>query len=87
MSTVVETVTELVKPILAEHNFYLYDMEFVKERTETLRQDAMQFSREAQTGAGTIIKNAMLESMPLRMLSPLFYEETEQTDFSYLFLG
>lgn len=31
MSTVVETVTELVKPILAEHNFYLYDMEFVKE--------------------------------------------------------
>ena len=29
------------------------DMEFVKERTETLRQDAMQFSREAQTGAGT----------------------------------
>ena len=22
-----------------------------------------------------------------RMLSPLFYEETEQTDFSYLFLG
>ena len=45
------------------------DMEFVKERTETLRQDAMQFSREAQTGAGTIIKNAMLKSMPLRMLS------------------
>lgn len=31
MSTVVETVTELVKLILAEHNFYLYDMEFVKE--------------------------------------------------------
>ena len=31
MSTVVETVTALVKPILAEHNFYLYDMEFVKE--------------------------------------------------------
>ena len=31
MSTVIETVTELVKPILAEHNFYLYDMEFVKE--------------------------------------------------------
>lgn len=31
LSTVVETVTELVKPILAEHNFYLYDMEFVKE--------------------------------------------------------
>ena len=31
MSTVVETVTELVKPILAEHNFYLYDMEFVKD--------------------------------------------------------
>ena len=29
----------------------------------------------------------MLKSMPLRMLSPLFYEETEQTDFSYLFLG
>ena len=39
------------------------DMEFVKERTETLRQDAMQFSREAQTGAGTLIKTAMLESM------------------------
>lgn len=31
MSTVIETVTELVKPILAEHNYYLYDMEFVKE--------------------------------------------------------
>lgn len=31
LSTVIETVTELVKPILAEHNFYLYDMEFVKE--------------------------------------------------------
>lgn len=31
MSTVVETVTTLVKPILDEHNFYLYDMEFVKE--------------------------------------------------------
>lgn len=31
MSTVIETVRELVKPILAEHNFYLYDMEFVKE--------------------------------------------------------
>ena len=39
------------------------DMEFIKERTETLRQDAMQFSREAQTGAGTLIKTAMLESM------------------------
>lgn len=39
------------------------DMEFVKERTETLRQDALQFSREAQTGAGTLIKTAMLESM------------------------
>lgn len=39
------------------------DMEFVKERTETLRQDAVQFSREAQTGAGTLIKTAMLESM------------------------
>ena len=39
------------------------DMEFVKERTETLRQDAMQFSREAQTGAGALIKTAMLESM------------------------
>ncbi len=39
------------------------DMEFVKERTEMLRQDAMQFSREAQTGAGTLIKTAMLESM------------------------
>lgn len=31
MSTIVETVTALVKPILDEHNFYLYDMEFVKE--------------------------------------------------------
>lgn len=31
LSTVVETVTALVKPILDEHNFYLYDMEFVKE--------------------------------------------------------
>ena len=31
MSTVVETVTKLVKPILDEHGFYLYDMEFVKE--------------------------------------------------------
>ncbi|MFQ9705874.1 MAG: ribosome maturation factor RimP [Limosilactobacillus pontis] len=31
MSTVVETVTTLVKPILDEHDFYLYDMEFVKE--------------------------------------------------------
>lgn len=31
VSNVVTTVTELVKPILDEHNFYLYDMEFVKE--------------------------------------------------------
>lgn len=31
VETVVETVTALVKPILDEHNFYLYDMEFVKE--------------------------------------------------------
>lgn len=31
MSTVVETVTDLVNPILAEHDFYLYDIEFVKE--------------------------------------------------------
>ena len=39
------------------------DMEFIKERTETLRQDAMLFSHEAQSGAGTLIKTAMLESM------------------------
>ncbi|KRM72760.1 ribosome maturation factor RimP [Lacticaseibacillus brantae] len=31
MSTVVETVTELVNPILDEHQFYLTDVEFVKE--------------------------------------------------------
>ncbi|MCH3922605.1 MULTISPECIES: ribosome maturation factor RimP [Limosilactobacillus] len=31
MSTVVETVKGLVEPILAEHDFYLYDIEFVKE--------------------------------------------------------
>lgn len=31
MSSVVETVTDLVKPILDEHGFYLYDVEFVKE--------------------------------------------------------
>ena len=31
LSTVVETVTDLVTPILDEHNFYLYDLEFVKE--------------------------------------------------------
>lgn len=31
MSSVVETVTGLVQPILAEHGFYLYDLEFVKE--------------------------------------------------------
>lgn len=31
MSSVVETVTDLVKPILAEHDFFLYDIEFVKE--------------------------------------------------------
>lgn len=31
MSTVTETVTELVTPILDEHDFYLYDIEFVKE--------------------------------------------------------
>lgn len=31
MSTVTETVTDLVTPILDEHNFYLYDIEFVKE--------------------------------------------------------
>ncbi|KRO18634.1 ribosome maturation factor RimP [Lacticaseibacillus saniviri] len=31
MSTVVETVTALVNPILDEHHFYLADLEFVKE--------------------------------------------------------
>lgn len=31
LSTVVETVTDLVTPILDEHDFYLYDLEFVKE--------------------------------------------------------
>jgi ribosome maturation factor RimP len=31
MSTVVETVKKLVNPILDEHHFYLYDIEFVKE--------------------------------------------------------
>lgn len=31
MSSVVETVTELVTPILDEHSFELYDIEFVKE--------------------------------------------------------
>lgn len=31
MSTVIDTVTTLVKPILDEHGFYLSDIEFVKE--------------------------------------------------------
>ena len=31
LSSVVETVTDLVTPILQDHNFYLYDLEFVKE--------------------------------------------------------
>ena len=31
MSSVVETVTDLVTPILQDHDFYLYDLEFVKE--------------------------------------------------------
>ena len=31
MSTVTEVVTDLVTPILDEHHFYLYDIEFVKE--------------------------------------------------------
>jgi ribosome maturation factor RimP len=31
LSTVVETVTEIVKPILDTHNFYLTDLEFTKE--------------------------------------------------------
>ncbi|QLL70279.1 ribosome maturation factor RimP [Lactobacillus sp. 3B(2020)] len=31
MSSVIDTVTELVKPILAEHQFELYDVEFEKE--------------------------------------------------------
>lgn len=32
MSEVVETVKKIVEPILAEHAFYLYDLEFVKEQ-------------------------------------------------------
>lgn len=32
MSEVVETVKGVVEPILAEHAFYLYDIEFVKEQ-------------------------------------------------------
>ena len=31
MSAVIDTVTELVTPILADHQFELYDVEFVKE--------------------------------------------------------
>ncbi|MBD5807320.1 ribosome maturation factor RimP [Lactobacillus sp. M31] len=31
LSSVVETVTDLVTPILQDHGFYLYDLEFVKE--------------------------------------------------------
>ena len=31
LSSVVETVTDLVTPILQDHDFYLYDLEFVKE--------------------------------------------------------
>ncbi|TPR13831.1 ribosome maturation factor RimP [Apilactobacillus timberlakei] len=31
MSEITETVENLVNPILAEHDFYLYDIEFVKE--------------------------------------------------------
>lgn len=31
LSTVVETVTDMVQPILAAHDFYLSDIEFVKE--------------------------------------------------------
>ena len=31
MSSVVETVTDLVTPILQDHDFYIYDLEFVKE--------------------------------------------------------
>ncbi|MBB1062271.1 ribosome maturation factor RimP [Limosilactobacillus fastidiosus] len=31
LSSVVETVTELAEPILANHSCYLYDLEFVKE--------------------------------------------------------
>ena len=30
-STVVDAVEKLVEPILAEHNFELYDIEFIKE--------------------------------------------------------
>ena len=31
LSSVIETVTDLVTPILQDHDFYLYDLEFVKE--------------------------------------------------------
>ena len=31
LSSVVETVTDLVTPMLQDHDFYLYDLEFVKE--------------------------------------------------------
>ncbi|OTA44749.1 ribosome maturation factor RimP [Limosilactobacillus reuteri] len=31
LNSVVETVTDLVTPILQDHDFYLYDLEFVKE--------------------------------------------------------
>ncbi len=31
MSNVVETVKQVVEPILEEHSFYLFDVEFVKE--------------------------------------------------------
>ena len=31
LSSVVETVTDLVTPTLQDHDFYLYDLEFVKE--------------------------------------------------------
>ena len=56
MSTVVETVTELVKPILAEHNFYLYDMEFDKkdklavadQQLDELNKD-MEFVKEGKS--------------------------------------
>ena len=39
--TVVETVTALVEPILAEHNFELYEVEFVQEAGITLEDCAL----------------------------------------------
>ena len=39
------------------------DMGYVEERTGELRQSAMEYSRQAQSGVAGFIKDAMLESM------------------------